>query len=366
MRCLVLTAGYGEGHNTAARNLAAGLRSCLGEGHGAVEVCDLFPEAYGLFDRFAKQAYRTAINRTPKVWQVFYEWLDGGFTPDPHGFFAPLVESIAAKIEAFDPAIIATTYPVYNSFLPFLKKRMGRRFLHATVVTDSISINSVWTEAPCDLWLAPNEPTVRALVRKGAPAERIRDTGFPVPLVFCQPPETPRPDPTQRKKILLMIGTGRQEGVETARKLLGRSDVELTVTIGLSKALERAFGPMKNQFGDRIQLVGWTDRIPQLLQEHHLLIGKAGGASTQEAIAARCPMIVSQIVPGQEEGNYELLRRADAGLLATTPDAVDDAVREIFAEGAKRWRDLEANISKISRPDGALASARVLIQSAGL
>ena len=31
--------------------------------------------------------------------------------------------------------------------------------------------------------------------------------------------------------------------------------------------------------------------------------------ATQEAIAARCPMIVNQIVPGQEEGNYELLRR---------------------------------------------------------
>jgi processive 1,2-diacylglycerol beta-glucosyltransferase len=52
---------------------------------------------------------------------------------------------------------------------------------------------------------------------------------------------------------------------------------------------------------------------------HHVVISKAGGATTREAIAARCPMLVSQIVPGQEEGNYELLRRHGVGALAETP-----------------------------------------------
>jgi hypothetical protein len=61
---------------------------------------------------------------------------------------------------------------------------------------------------------------------------------------------------------------------------------------------------------------------------HHVVISKAGGATTQEAIAARCPMIVNQIVPGQEEGNYELLRRTGAGALATTPAAVIQSLRQ--------------------------------------
>ena len=42
---------------------------------------------------------------------------------------------------------------------------------------------------------------------------------------------------------------------------------------------------------------------------HHLVISKAGGATVQEAIAARCPMIVNQVIPGQEEGNARLIWR---------------------------------------------------------
>jgi UDP-N-acetylglucosamine:LPS N-acetylglucosamine transferase len=33
--------------------------------------------------------------------------------------------------------------------------------------------------------------------------------------------------------------------------------------------------------------------------ESHLLISKAGGATVQETIAAKCPMIISQVVPGR-------------------------------------------------------------------
>ena len=72
---------------------------------------------------------------------------------------------------------------------------------------------------------------------------------------------------------------------------------------------------------------------------HHVVVSKAGGATTQEAIAARCPMIVNQIVPGQEEGNYELLRRHGAGALAETPDAVISALRRAFAWRGRGWRE---------------------------
>ena len=100
-------------------------------------------------------------------------------------------------------------------------------------------------------------------------------------------------------------------------------------------------------------ILGWTDEIPRLLLTHHLVVSKAGGATTQEAIAARCPMIVSQIVPGQEEGNCELLRRAGVGALATTPEAVLGTCREAFADGGAAWRRWRVALEKMSRPAAA-------------
>jgi UDP-N-acetylglucosamine:LPS N-acetylglucosamine transferase len=38
-----------------------------------------------------------------------------------------------------------------------------------------------------------------------------------------------------------------------------------------------------------IRSIGWTNRTPRMMHEEHLLIGKAGGATVQETIAAKCP-----------------------------------------------------------------------------
>ncbi len=66
------------------------------------------------------------------------------------------------------------------------------------------------------------------------------------------------------------------------------------------------------------------------------VVSKAGGATTQEAVAARCPMVVNQVVPGQEEGNCELLLRHGAGALATTPAAVMATLRSAFSDRRPR------------------------------
>ena len=108
-------------------------------------------------------------------------------------------------------------------------------------------------------------------------------------------------------------------------------------------------------------VLGWTDEVPRLLMTHHVVLSKAGGATTQEAIAARCPMLVNQIVPGQEEGNYELLRRHDVGALVETPDAVVAALRRAFADQGAVWSRWRAALASLARPDASRAIATHLL-----
>ena len=98
---------------------------------------------------------------------------------------------------------------------------------------------------------------------------------------------------------------------------------------------------------------------------HHVVISKAGGATTQEALAAGCPMIVNQIVPGQEEGNYELLRRHGVGALAETPADVLAALERAFAAQGRVWREWRAALRPLSRPAAAQDLARALEAHAG-
>jgi processive 1,2-diacylglycerol beta-glucosyltransferase len=103
--------------------------------------------------------------------------------------------------------------------------------------------------------------------------------------------------------------------------------------------------------------------MPTLLRTHHLLIGKAGGATVQETIAARTPMLLTGVVPGQEEGNARLLFDHDCGRLAETPEALAAAVAEAFASDAALWRRWMAHITQLARPDAALQIARFVLAS---
>src|SRR5204862_7488932 len=71
--------------------------------------------------------------------------------------------------------------------------------------------------------------------------------------------------------------------------------------------------------GHQIKIIVWTNELPRMMHENHLLIGKAGGATVQETIAAKCPMIINHVVAGQEEGNARLIVETNSGVIALSP-----------------------------------------------
>ena len=108
-------------------------------------------------------------------------------------------------------------------------------------------------------------------------------------------------------------------------------------------------------------MFGWTEEMPRLLCESYLLIGKAGGATVQETIAAGCPMIISHIVSGQEEGNARLIVETNSGAIALSNDEIVAEVQRAFASDAKQWREWSVNISNLSRPRASLDIAEFLL-----
>ena len=153
--------------------------------------------------------------------------------------------------------------------------------------------------------------------------------------------------------MLHIVNSGTRHAEATARLLLGQADWDITCAVGRDEALRRTLEEAAAGRTGLTEILGWTDQIPRLLLTHHAVVSKAGGATTQEAIAARCPMIVSQVVPGQEEGNYELLRRHAAGTLATDPESVVAALRDAFADGGRVWSRWNTALGPLARPGAA-------------
>jgi UDP-N-acetylglucosamine:LPS N-acetylglucosamine transferase len=82
----------------------------------------------------------------------------------------------------------------------------------------------------------------------------------------------------------------------------------------------------------------------------------------QEAIAARTPVIISQVVPGQEEGNARLIVDNNCGCLAPDPEAILAALDSAFEHGEKRLRSWVTNLGRLSKPDASLQIARFILE----
>jgi len=363
-RLLLLTAGFGEGHNAAARALAAAANDMVGA--GSARVVDVFALARPRTNELVRRGYLGMINRAPQVWRRIYRWLDR--SPRGEWLLAGLgaeVRTLATLIELERPTILCSTYPIYAFMLPRVQARLRKPLPpHFNVVTDSITINSLWWRKPCAGWFVPNSDSAEVLRDAGVPASAILTRGFPVAPFFADEQERlspPSPAAWERPRVLYIVNSRTPAALETAFRLVAEDRWAVTCTVGRNDELRAQLEHSVAGRRGSAKILGWTSAIPRLLMTHHVVVSKAGGATTQESIAAHCPMIVNQIVPGQEEGNYELLRRHGIGALAQTPDEVMSALERAFAHDASEWRRWRAALSGISRPNAAREIVRTLL-----
>ena len=357
MRFVTLTASYGEGHNAAARGLHAAFLELGAES----EIVDLFAITGGAFYERSRRGYITLINRAPKIWAFVFGLI--------HRF--PVAEfslpalgkmqfALARLLAEKKPHAVISVYPVYGYLIEKLfPRRADRTFAFHTVVTDSITINSVWYRCASDTFHVPNDDSARVMRAAGIASETIHASGFPVLARFSDPrPPRPVPGRSLPGRVLFVINAGKDRAPAVVERLVRLDGIHLTVAVGRDEALRARIAQIARDAGREIEIHGWTDRMPELVLSHHILIGKAGGATVQEAIAARTPMLITQVVPGQEEGNAQLLFQNGCGALCETPEVIAAQVQSLFANDAERWKRWEANIARISKPDAARVIAR--------
>jgi len=358
-KILILTAGFGEGHNSAARGIRDGLAQ-ISPG-SAADCRDPFAEAFGPINELVRRMYVYTINRAPHIWSDIYSWID--HYPDFHHglrWFSLARARLAKIIDRDRPDVIVSVFMPYAHFLDELYGPVnGSAPRRIVCITDSITINSIWYRCSADYFLLANEQTADVVVNAGVDRSLLRVFGFPVSPRFAALPDR-APGPPWR--ILQMINAGQTVASDLTRLLAEIPNTKLTVTVGRDEKLQRAVELIRDASAQKFTVIGWTTELPQLLGSHHVVISKAGGASVQEAIAARCPMIINQIVPGQEEGNAKLITQTNSGAVAFINDKVMETLTRAFANGGNLLREWSANISKISRPAASLDIAKFLLQ----
>src|SRR5471032_2905901 len=272
------------------------------------------------------------------------------------GGFTRLQNTLEKVLAETQPDCVVSCYPVYAHVLKKIYGDGERPFRFITVVTDSITVNSAWYRAPSDIFCVANDETAEVLKKNGVPAKQIKALGFPVSPVFANSklPELPPPVGDEPRRVLYIINTGKKKAGKAIDRLIELDNVHLTITAGRDPELRAQLIDRTRDRADRVRVLGWTNQIPELMLSHHLVISKAGGATVQEAIAARCPMIINQVIPGQEEGNAQLIFNLKLGAVAARNREVPELVEDAFKHKAELWQQWRKNLARISQPDASL------------
>jgi processive 1,2-diacylglycerol beta-glucosyltransferase len=134
-RILILTAAFGDGHNSAARNLALALDAAGAE----TKVADPCLVGAPRLTRTLAHAYRLVTTHLPRVWHWIYRSADrsdfGGDTPL---FLRGPEKATRAAVEEFCPQVVVSTYPLYPYFLAKMAEEKPGFPPVFVAITDSI------------------------------------------------------------------------------------------------------------------------------------------------------------------------------------------------------------------------------------
>lgn len=360
-RYLVLTASFGEGHNTAAKSIRQALLEVGGEGT-EVLIADPYSKTNPRVNRMMQVGYSVMINRYPRIWNATFSLLS---QPGLLEMLLPTAGALRQAIHElwldFKPDVVVSTYPVYSFLVAELRKKSGdytKPFV--MIVTDSTRINSAWYRCWSDQFVVPDEATLKVLTDGGVPTDRIHAFGFPVALEFEKTHSLPL---TQGApwRVLYMPSTRKNWAMEAVREILKIPQVELTILTAKNAALREQLDETGLSKLSNVNVLGWTDQMPHLMAGSHVFIGKAGGAVVQEALAAECPFLISHVVPGQEEGNMDLILEGNMGAMAASePSEIRVELEKAFANDGAVWKSWKTNVSARSSKHAARRIAEFL------
>jgi processive 1,2-diacylglycerol beta-glucosyltransferase len=357
VRILVLSARFGGGHKTAAEALT-GWWEQSGAGC-SVRIVDYYDRFVSpMITHAASVGYTQSVRLFPLGYQLFYE-VTSHLTPDSSGqqWLNRLGRVELEQYLRRNPAdVIVAVHPTPSGALSDLRRSGRLKAPVVTVITDFV-VHSQWIHPGTDLYLVGSEGVREGLIGRGVPPERIRVTGIPIQINtrLLDQREVLREKWGLRPDLpTVLVMTGAQGLLRRPWALfhtIASRPVQGFFLCGKDRALLARLKLMGDRYPD-FRIMRFVRVVPELMCVSDVLISKAGGLTTSEALAMELPMVLFHPIPGQEFANRDYLVQAGAALSADSLPALGSALDELCA-APERLGAMRAAIRQVRRPRAA-------------
>jgi processive 1,2-diacylglycerol beta-glucosyltransferase len=355
-RVLILAAGIGSGHNIAAGVLESSFQAAPEV--DAVQKLDILESTNEVYRALYDDGYFALVEAVP--WLVGWGY-DESDAPFRLAHWVSLWDRInttatAKAIKAFRPDIVVCTH-----FLPtrLVSLMLTRGVLEArlAVVTTDYDFQGLWLSSPFNHIFVARDETKAHMDAIGVPVDRITVSGIPVGSGLGDAVDRDavltryglRPD-----RPTLLISAGAAGGAYTQtivqQTLRMRHDFQAVVVCGRNDQLKSQIEGLVAFNRDRYRVLGYTTDMPDLVRTATLFVGKPGGLSSSECMAAGLPMVLIHPIPGQEVRNSDFLLEEGAAVRCNYETTVGYKIDQLLAEPGRITRMAE-NARRIGRPE---------------
>ncbi|WP_195337138.1 MGDG synthase family glycosyltransferase [Paraclostridium bifermentans] len=382
-KVLIMSASTGGGHNRAARAIEEELIKKTLDGENIeCKIIDSLKLVNTTMDKIISRGYEKSAIYTPNAYGKVYRFSETGLI-SKNEFKGNMITTFMAKrfrrlLLDEQPDLIIGTHPFPMIALSTLKKQCSTNsnpVFHTSfndnfnnhfnnenfptlisVLTD-YTTHSTWIQHELDYYVVGHEYVKELLISEGVDGDKVKPLGIPVEKSFLQHRNRETVlselgfDP-EKLTVLLMGGSfGAGNMKETFEEMLDIDrDFQILVITGRNESLkEKLSKKLENHITSKtVHILGFTDKMNDILASIDILVTKPGGLTTTEALLKDVPMIVPYYIPGQEEENLDFLCNCGSAL-RTTKKYTLSVLLKVIIDDPSRLELLKKNIKSIRK-----------------
>lgn len=342
-KVLIFYASYGGGHLSAAKSI----QKYIVENYKDVEaeMVDCMKYISKPIEKITTGAYREMAKKAPKLWGRVYSGSEKGFlssvSKDSNKLMAKKLNKL---IQEKKPDLIISTHPFSSQMCNYLKKKCEIDCKIATIMTD-FAMHKQWLigHEYTENFFVSNEHMKKDMIAYGVSENKIHVTGIPMSSRFFENFDDRKIyemfDLNPNKKVILFFGGGEFGlGKNRTFQILNAfiqmlPDYQIVAVAGKNEKMKASFEVLVNDCHaeNRVRVLGFTDKVPELMHISSLVVTKPGGLTTTESLASELPMVIINPIPGQEEENAEFLVSNGVGVWIKKEDVPEKVITSLFS-----------------------------------
>lgn len=250
---------------------------------------------------------------------------------------------------------------IHTHFLPPAIVRAERYDIPEAVVVTDYAAHNLWLQPGIKRYFVATHEVAAHLRAVGIGDDRVCVSGIPISPRFgaleSKAAARTALGLAPGRDVLLLMASGLDQltlkNVLASTKAL-RWPLTVVVICGRSQALvavaERELLSYRGLIN--FSVLGFVEEIPRYMAAADLIVGKPGGLTSSEALAAGLPFAVVSPYPLQEEANANFLLESGVGLRLEPLTVVPYKLRRYFEDAERRERMRRAALA-LAQPGAA-------------